>query len=70
MMEKFFIQNVNSVFHMKVESDQIPIQQFLAELEENKKVKVRGDGKTAQGIDTMFHQVQDMPDHKKGKDDE
>lgn len=26
MMEKFFIQNADSVFHMKVESDQIPIQ--------------------------------------------
>lgn len=53
MMEKFFITSIDSVYHMKVESESIPIHQFLAELEEGKKVKGRGDGK-AQGVDTMF----------------
>ena len=70
MMEKFFITSIDSVYHMKVESEQIPIQQFLAELEESKKVKGRGEGKAPQGIDSMFHQVQDMPNKKGSKDED
>ena len=71
MMEKFFITSIDSVYHMKVESEAVPINQFLAELEEGKKVKGKGDGK-AQGVDTMFaqQQVQDIQSRKGKNPDE
>lgn len=71
MMEKFFITSIGSVYHMKVESESIPINEFLAELEEGKKAKGKGDGK-AQGVDTMFaqQQVQDIQNRKGKSPDE